>query len=151
MKNFASLSPASLRAAVERYMKGMNRMDTHYGLEYWNGHAWRKINHEYLGEDVDNLVKMAMARTDKCGCRILGHNICTCASASYKNETSFSRPFGSSVYSLHGPPNRNIAHSGHHINYSHPGVWGQTTPIPIEDIVDKWLLLPGDIEIEASL
>ena len=114
-------------------------------IQYWNGSAWRRENHEYLGESADQLIKMGMARVAGCQCGLLGHRICTCASSRYRDETSFSRPIGESIYSLHRPE-RNFGHTGWpHLGFMPP------PKLDVEDIVDKWLLLPGDIEIEASL
>jgi hypothetical protein len=112
--------------------------------------TWWRMNHEYLGKDVDNLVEMAMARTTECECRILGHSICTCASSSYMDERAFSRPFGESIYSLHSPPNRNLGASGHYIRWPHYHYGSPSDKVKLDEIVDHCLLEPI-IEIEASL
>ena len=121
--------------------------------QYWNGQSWRRLDYEYLGKDVDNLVKMGMARMARCECGILGHNICTCVSDSYRDETSFSRPIGENVYSLHRPKttlSNSISWKNLYVRWPHNHYGAPSDKVKLDEIVDHCLLEPI-IEIEASL
>lgn len=126
-------------------------MTTHE-VEYWNGTKWRKMNHEYLGETSDNLIRMVLDRGFDCDCELVGRLICQCASTGGWYKESFSRPMGANIYSVHTP--------SQNLGGSQSAGWGQgfiqwsqnygQTKIPLDDIVDE-LTLKGEYVFEASL